>query len=111
MQLFLTPILDLSVVDLQSGSETFTITTKNTAFNNLIVLDTWQHLAFTFGVDGMKLYIDGVLVGENAYTGGMENNTQPIVIGGSKGKVFERIAKHGQGWFSPTTNLAAIPRG
>ena len=26
----------------------------------------------------------------------------PIVIGGTKGKAFERIAKHGQGWFSPT---------
>ena len=28
----------------------------------------------------------------------------PIVIGGSKGKVYERIAKHGDGWFAPTLN-------
>ncbi len=28
----------------------------------------------------------------------------PVVIGGSKGKVFERIAKHGNGWFAPTVN-------
>lgn len=26
----------------------------------------------------------------------------PVVIGGSKGKAFERIAKYGQGWFAPT---------
>jgi probable F420-dependent oxidoreductase len=26
----------------------------------------------------------------------------PVVIGGSKGKVFERIARHGEGWFAPT---------
>jgi hypothetical protein len=31
----------------------------------------------------MKLYIDGALVGSNAYTGGLAGNTQPIVIGGS----------------------------
>ena len=27
----------------------------------------------------------------------------PVVIGGSKGKVFERIARFGDGWFAPTT--------
>jgi probable F420-dependent oxidoreductase len=32
----------------------------------------------------------------------------PIVIGGSKGKVFERVARFGQGWFSPTTSLDQI---
>lgn len=26
----------------------------------------------------------------------------PVVIGGSKGKAFERIARFGQGWFAPT---------
>jgi len=28
----------------------------------------------------------------------------PVVIGGSKGKAFERIAKYGDGWFAPTVN-------
>jgi alkanesulfonate monooxygenase SsuD/methylene tetrahydromethanopterin reductase-like flavin-dependent oxidoreductase (luciferase family) len=32
----------------------------------------------------------------------------PIIIGGSKGKVFERIAKHGDGWFAPTNNAAQL---
>lgn len=26
----------------------------------------------------------------------------PIVIGGSKGKIYERIARHGDGWYAPT---------
>lgn len=26
----------------------------------------------------------------------------PVVIGGSKGKAFERVAREGQGWFAPT---------
>ncbi len=28
----------------------------------------------------------------------------PIIIGGATGKVYERIAKHGQGWFAPTAS-------
>ncbi len=31
----------------------------------------------------MKLYLDGVLIGENAFTGGLTANREPIVIGGS----------------------------
>ena len=26
----------------------------------------------------------------------------PVIIGGSKGKAFQRIARYGQGWFAPT---------
>jgi len=33
----------------------------------------------------------------------------PIIIGGSKGKVFERIAKHGDGWYAPTSKLDQLP--
>jgi probable F420-dependent oxidoreductase len=29
----------------------------------------------------------------------------PIVIGGSKGKAFERIAKYGDGWYAPTASI------
>lgn len=32
----------------------------------------------------------------------------PIVIGGSKGKAFERIAKAGQGWYAPTSSVADL---
>lgn len=32
----------------------------------------------------------------------------PIIIGGSKGKVFERIAKHGDGWYAPSGNAEGL---
>ena len=32
----------------------------------------------------------------------------PIIVGGSKGKAFERIAKYGDGWFAPTNDAAAL---
>ena len=34
----------------------------------------------------------------------------PVIIGGAKGKIYERIARHGDGWFAPIgdpTELAA----
>ena len=43
----------------------------------------WHNVAFTFGEAGMKLYLDGALVGENAYTGGLQGNHEAIVIGAS----------------------------
>ena len=32
----------------------------------------------------------------------------PIIIGGAKGKAFERIAKLGDGWFGPTNDAAGL---
>ena len=32
----------------------------------------------------------------------------PIVIGGTKGKAFERIARYAQGWFAPTNDAASL---
>ncbi len=32
----------------------------------------------------------------------------PIIVGGSKGKVFERIAKYGDGWYAPTQNAEQL---
>jgi probable F420-dependent oxidoreductase len=32
----------------------------------------------------------------------------PIIIGGSKGKAFERVAKLGDGWFAPTNDAAGL---
>ena len=49
----------------------------------------WYHLAFTFGSDGMKLYLDGTEVAASTYTGGVgstsggDGNSEPIVIGAS----------------------------
>ena len=35
-------------------------------------------------------------------------NPLPVVIGGSKGKAFKRIAKYGQGWYAPVTDAAQL---
>ncbi|MEH6581748.1 MAG: LLM class F420-dependent oxidoreductase [Halioglobus sp.] len=32
----------------------------------------------------------------------------PIIMGGSKGKIYERIAKHGDGWFAPTDSAESL---
>ena len=31
-----------------------------------------------------------------------------VVIGGNKGKAFDRVAKYGQGWFAPTTDAGEL---
>ncbi|XOV88417.1 MAG: LLM class F420-dependent oxidoreductase [Pseudomonadota bacterium] len=35
-------------------------------------------------------------------------NPMPVVIGGIKGKIHERIARHGNGWFAPTSDPAEL---
>ena len=35
----------------------------------------------------------------------------PVVIGGDKGKAFERIAKYGNGWYTPRPSLEDVTRG
>jgi len=32
----------------------------------------------------------------------------PLIIGGSKGKIYERIARHGDGWFAPTVDAQSL---
>lgn len=32
----------------------------------------------------------------------------PIVIGGTKGKIYQRVARHGDGWFLPATTPEAV---
>jgi probable F420-dependent oxidoreductase len=32
----------------------------------------------------------------------------PVIIGGAKGKVFERIARHGNGWYAPAEDAAEL---
>lgn len=52
-----------------------------------ISLDTWYMVTFTFGDEGMKLYMDDELVDSHAYTGGLgltsggSGNTEPIAMG------------------------------
>ncbi len=49
----------------------------------------WHHVAFSFGEDGMRLYVNGILRAAKAYTGGTDTSTgddgnrEPIAIGQS----------------------------
>lgn len=66
---------------LQSDTTSYQISTDADSFQ----LNEWVHLAFTFGGDGMKLYLDGELVGDNDYTGGLAGNLEPIALGANAG--------------------------
>jgi probable F420-dependent oxidoreductase len=35
-------------------------------------------------------------------------NPMPVIMGGSKGKIHERVALYGDGWFAPTSDLAEL---
>ena len=41
-------------------------------------------IAISFGADGLKLFVDGVVVDSSDYTGGLAGNAEPIVIGASQ---------------------------
>jgi Ca2+-binding RTX toxin-like protein len=43
------------------------------------------HLAFTFGAGGMHLFVDGVEVASNPFTGNLVGNPEPLVLGVSSG--------------------------
>ena len=54
---------------------------------NVVDADEWFHVAFTFGSGGMALYLNGVKVDTDPYTGGLgtssggSGNTEPIAVG------------------------------
>ncbi len=63
-------------------------------------------LVFAFGESGMKLYMDGNLVAENAYTGGLQGNNEPIVIGANQWASGDGVADLVQHPFDGTiTNM------
>ncbi len=68
------------VVELSDGRTRYTITSEK-----LVNDQDWRHLAFTFGAKGMQLYLDGVLAGSNAFTGGIAGSTTPLVLGADQG--------------------------
>ncbi len=61
-----------------------TTTDYKIEIDNAVSMATWTHIVFTFGSAGMKLYVNGALIGANAYTGGMTGNSEPIVLGASQ---------------------------
>jgi probable F420-dependent oxidoreductase len=46
--------------------------------------------------------------GFQSYPTPVQEGGVPIIIGGSKGKAFQRIAQLGDGWFAPTNDAASL---
>jgi hypothetical protein len=71
-----------------------------------ISLDTWYMVTFTFGDDGMKLYMDDQLVDSLAYTGGLgatsggTGNTEPIALGANTWGSGNGTVRHLRDYFS-----------
>ncbi|MEQ9350246.1 MAG: LamG-like jellyroll fold domain-containing protein, partial [Alphaproteobacteria bacterium] len=70
-------------IRLQSGDQSFTVRTTG----DVIQSGEWYMLSFSFGPEGMKLYLNGELMDTNGYTGGLDDssggagNTEPWVLG------------------------------
>lgn len=71
----------IALTRFQSDSNSYSI------FDNNLTGGQWHHIVFTFGNDGMKLYIDNQLTSSDPYTGGTgitsggAGNFEPIVVG------------------------------
>lgn len=55
------------VAQIESGDQTYTLETANDA----IQANEWANIAFTFGAEGAKLFLDGAEVDTSSYTGGI----------------------------------------
>lgn len=56
--------------------------------------DKWHQITVSWGEEGLRLYQDGTLIGENAYTGGIAGNGEPIVLGASAAGSGAGAANH-----------------
>ena len=48
--------------------------------------------------------------GFKSYPLPVQKSSMPVIIGGNKGKIWQRIARHGNGWFAPSTRAEEISR-
>jgi Ca2+-binding RTX toxin-like protein len=63
-------------VGMQNASNTFSVSGGSVAVNQT------AHVVFTFGADGMRLFVDGDLVGQSAaFTDGLAGNLEELGIG------------------------------
>ena len=46
-------------------------------------LNTWTHLAVTFGAGTLRLYVNGVQVGTQVVSGSLVTSANPLTIGGN----------------------------
>ena len=70
---------DTIVVRMQDETESYEIRTASA-----VTRGQEHKLALSFGENGMSLYLDGIALGSNPYTGGLAGNVEPVVIGANQ---------------------------
>ena len=79
-------------VRLQSASSSHTMQSSN-----VITAGQWHHVAFSWGGDGMQLYVDSVLRASNAgFTSGLGSNREPIILGANAWQTADNSAPSNQ---------------
>ncbi|MDA1091222.1 MAG: LamG domain-containing protein, partial [Proteobacteria bacterium] len=91
----LTAFVDDGVVKirLQSGEDSYWVEGGSLTDNS------WSQVTFNWGENGMELYVDGQLVDSDPYTGGIENNDEPLVIGANSWSSDDGEANHLRDYF------------
>ncbi|MEM9357080.1 MAG: Ig-like domain-containing protein, partial [Pseudomonadota bacterium] len=77
------------VVRIQSTTATFVAESAN-----LILPGESYHVAVTFGTEGLTVYLDGQEVASNAFTGGLIQNQEPIVLGANQWASGDLVANN-----------------
>ncbi|MDX1541230.1 MAG: LamG-like jellyroll fold domain-containing protein, partial [Geminicoccaceae bacterium] len=72
---------DVIRVSMQDATGTFRVTSA--ASGVVASADEPLHVVFTFGAGGMRLFVNGQLVDQNDFTGGLTDNGVPLSIGAS----------------------------
>ncbi len=80
-------------VRLQGTSSSFMVSGGNVSSG------AWHQMAFTFGPDGMALYLDGELVDSDSYTGGIASNEEPLIFGASQVYSGNNVANNLRDYF------------
>jgi Ca2+-binding RTX toxin-like protein len=62
-------------IGMQDDATTFNVT------GGSVVEGEAAHVVFTFGAEGMNLFVDGDLVGQDTFTGGLVGNVENLVFG------------------------------
>ena len=65
---------------------------------NTLTTNTWYHFAWVRSSNNILYFVDGTLQGTTAYTGDIQNFTEPIEIGGTLSPLGTSIGGYFNGW-------------
>ncbi len=69
---------------------------------------SWHQMAFSFGPNGMNLYLDGQLVDHDNYTGGLGGNEEPLIFGANQWLSGNQVADNLQDFFKGQMDKIAV---